>query len=156
MITVTKKAIEAFYAGKRLAIVGVSRSKHDYSRRLFAEFRKRGYDVVPVNPNAPDIDGIPCAATLKAVTPVVDRAIVLLPGDKADAAVSEGLDAGVKMLWVHNMNRNELAALKAPELCAKRGSTYISGYCPFMLMHHPGFPHGMHAGVAKLIGHMPK
>ena len=56
--------IQEFLGQKRLAIVGVSRKKQDFSRVLFREFQKRGYDVVAVNPSAQEIDGLPCFASV--------------------------------------------------------------------------------------------
>ena len=43
--------IDDFLSRKRLALVGVSRNPQDFTRSMFREFRRRGYDVVPVNPN---------------------------------------------------------------------------------------------------------
>src|SRR5579885_654854 len=50
-------AIQDFLAQKRIAFVGVSRDPKDFSCSLFREFVKRGYDVVPVNPNASEVMG---------------------------------------------------------------------------------------------------
>jgi predicted CoA-binding protein len=45
-----------------MAMVGVSREPKGFSGMLFEELSKRGYDVVPVNPNAPEVLGRPCFA----------------------------------------------------------------------------------------------
>ncbi len=44
------ETIEDFLAQKRIAMVGVSRHPKDFSADLFQELRRRGYDMVPVNP----------------------------------------------------------------------------------------------------------
>ena len=49
MTTLAVRANE-FLAQRRIALVGVSRDPRDLSRTLFRELRRRGYDVVPVNP----------------------------------------------------------------------------------------------------------
>ena len=51
MTTLAVRANE-FLAQRRIALVGVSRNPRDLSRTLFRELRRRGYDVVPVNPDA--------------------------------------------------------------------------------------------------------
>ena len=43
--------IEDFLAQKRIAIAGISRDSASDSVKLFEELCRRGYDVVPVNPN---------------------------------------------------------------------------------------------------------
>src|ERR1035441_3344310 len=48
--------IQDFLGQKRLAIVGVSRQPKDFSRAVLREFREKGYDAVPVNPAAREMD----------------------------------------------------------------------------------------------------
>jgi len=57
---ITKKEIDEFYAKKRIAVAGASRSKSKYGRMVFEELIKKGYDAVPVNPNADEIGGKKC------------------------------------------------------------------------------------------------
>jgi predicted CoA-binding protein len=49
--------IADFLGRKRIAVVGVSTEAPSFSRGLFNEFVKRGYDVIPVNPKADEIEG---------------------------------------------------------------------------------------------------
>ena len=57
--------IQDFLGQKRVAIVGVSRQPKGFSRVLLREFRQKGYDAVPVNPEAREMEGLPCFARLK-------------------------------------------------------------------------------------------
>jgi len=57
--TPSLEMIEDFLAQKRIAMIGISRNPRDFSAALFEEFRKRGYDVVPLNPNVPEVLGQP-------------------------------------------------------------------------------------------------
>jgi predicted CoA-binding protein len=156
MNALSKKSLDAFYGSKRIAIVGVSRKGGDYSRRLFSEMRKKGYDMVPVNPAVSEVDGVLCKASIKDVSPAVEGVIVLLPGGKIDGVVRECAEAGVKRVWVHSIEKKNLAALQAPGLCAEKGIDYISGACPFMFLPGTGFPHSLHAGLVKAFGGAPK
>ncbi len=49
--------IEDFLAQKRVAMAGISRDPVNFSVRLFEELCRRGYDVVPVNPNTSEVHG---------------------------------------------------------------------------------------------------
>ena len=49
--------VEDFLALDRIAMVGVSRNPKDFSRLLFREMCDRGYDMVPINLVAEEIDG---------------------------------------------------------------------------------------------------
>ena len=44
------ETIEDFLSQKRIAMIGVSRNPKDFSAALFEGLRKRGYEMVPVNP----------------------------------------------------------------------------------------------------------
>ena len=54
----THQIIQEFLAVPRLAMVGVSTNEKHFSRLLYREFLKNGYEVVPVNPHANDIAGV--------------------------------------------------------------------------------------------------
>jgi predicted CoA-binding protein len=147
----TRRDVEDFFGQKRLAVVGVSRneSRSEYSRMVFRELVKRGYDAVPVNPNASEIEGLPCYARVTDVTPPVDGALVLLPSASAEKVVSDCAEAGVTRVWL----RNDVPS--AAELCAQRGITLVSGYCPFMFLPNGAFFHQCHGFGLKLVGRYP-
>ena len=49
-MTATSRAdVDDFLPQKRLAFVGVSRNRADFSRTLWNELKRRGYDLVPVH-----------------------------------------------------------------------------------------------------------
>jgi predicted CoA-binding protein len=72
----SRKAIDEFLAQKRLAVVGVSRTARDYSRLVYREFRSRGYQAVPVNPNAAEVEGERCYPAVGDIDPSVDQLLL--------------------------------------------------------------------------------
>jgi predicted CoA-binding protein len=52
MATPPLEIIEDFLAQKRISMIGVSRNPKDFSAALFEELRKRGYEVIPINPKS--------------------------------------------------------------------------------------------------------
>src|SRR5271166_1932513 len=95
------QVIQDFLGQKRLAVVGVSRQPQDFSHTLFRELRKRGYDAVPVNPQADRIDEQPCFPRLQAVSPPVDGALLMTSPAVTDAAVRDCAEAGIKRVWMY-------------------------------------------------------
>src|SRR5689334_16796592 len=81
--------IDRFLACRRIAVIGMSRNRADYSRMLWKAFRERGYEVVPVHNTAVEIDGAKCFSTLGAISPPPDGAVILLPPGKAEGAAAE-------------------------------------------------------------------
>ena len=104
---VTRAIINNFMAAKRIAVIGPSRSRIKYSRMLFRELLRHGYDVIHVNPNAVEIDGIRCFKKIGDISPAPERAVIILPKDPTEQAVLDCADAGVKDVWLHRLSRGE-------------------------------------------------
>ncbi|MCE5299304.1 MAG: CoA-binding protein [Spirochaetia bacterium] len=152
----TKKSIEDFLSVKRIAVIGMSRSKTEYSRMLMKEFSGAGYEIVPVNPAAKEIEGKMCFASVKDVTPVAERVIMLLPPDRAEQAMTECAEAGVKDVWMHSHLMKGVQNTKAIYQAEKNGINLITGFCPMMFIKNSMFKHRIHGGIMKLLGAYPK
>lgn len=154
----TTQQIDSFWALRRLAIVGVSRNPAHFSVAIWRELRDRRYDVVPVNPNAPEIDGQPSFARVQDIAPPVEGVVILTPASATDAVVDDCIAAGVPRIWMHKgagggagaVSRSAVAAAEAA------GIEVIAGYCPFMFLPGTPFFHGIHAMLKKLTGSYPK
>ncbi|MBM3326684.1 MAG: CoA-binding protein [Calditrichaeota bacterium] len=147
--------IEQFLASKRLSIVGVSRHPQHFSRTLLKEFTQRGYEVVPVNPNADTIDGQPCFRKLGDIKEIPPMAVIATSAKQMEAAVRECAQHSVKIAWLlatpgDKAGRNE--AVKATE---EAGLCIIDGYCPLMFLENIGFPHIWHKWFMKVFRLLP-
>ena len=74
---VSLEIIDDFLSQKRIAMVGISREPRSFSVSLFEELCRRGYDMVPVNPNTPNVLGHRCFARLQDIEPRVDTVILM-------------------------------------------------------------------------------
>src|SRR6185437_12244859 len=97
----TIQQIHEFLGQKRLAIVGVSQRPQDFSRTLFREFQARGYDVVPVNPAAGEIEGQRCFPDLRSVAPRVSAVLLMTSPAVTQAVVRDCAEAGVALVWMY-------------------------------------------------------
>jgi predicted CoA-binding protein len=138
------EAAESFLKLKRFAFVGVSRDPKDFSRMLFRELVQRGYDVVPVNPAAQEIEGRPAFARVGDVVPPVEGAYLLLPPAQAERAAKEALDAGVRQLWFHRGGGPGSGSPAAAAQCAAAGVTPVTDLCPFMMLAGASWFHRLH------------
>jgi predicted CoA-binding protein len=147
--------IGEFLATKRLAIVGASRDPKHFSRGLFREFLAKGYDVVPVNPQATEIEGRRCFARVADITPPVEAALLITPAATTDEALRECSEAAIKRIWIYQAGRDEEVHEHAVGACRAQGSTVIEGYCPFMFLPKPVFFHRVHRFFMKVAGSYP-
>jgi predicted CoA-binding protein len=156
MAKVTRAAIGDFLAAKRIAVVGASRHEKEYSRSLFRELLKHGYDATPVNPYVEELDGRKCFKSVKDISPPPERALLVLPEDKTEQAVVDCADAGIKHVWLHRHVAGGVSDTRAIFRAEERGLNLITGFCMFMFLPHSPFVHRLHGGVMKLIGIYPK
>ena len=156
MIDSSLEDITKFLACKRVAVVGVSRNAHHFSRALLSEFLQKGYDAVPVNPHANEIEGRKCFTHLAEITPPVEAALLLTGTEEAtDQAVRECSEADVRHIWVYKKVLNREKHAGAVDACRQHGASVIEGQCPFMFLPHPALFHRVHRLIAKLSGSYP-
>jgi predicted CoA-binding protein len=151
----TRAAIDAFLAHRRLAFAGLSRNPLDFSRSLFHEFLNRGYQVVPVNPNASEIEGFPCFPSLSAIPQPVEAAILLTRPEAADRIVADCARAGVQHIWLYRATGSG-SATAAQLFCSRHNISLVAGECPFMFFPDPAWPHRLHGLCRKLFSTYPQ
>lgn len=148
-------AVKEFLAQRRLALVGLSRHEADFSRGLFRELRRRGHDMVPVNPALQEAEGLRCYARVQDIQPPVDGALLMTPPAQTEAAVRDCLEAGVRRVWLHRGAGQGAVSQAALDLCAKEGLLVVAGECPYMFLPDAGWVHRLHAALRRLGGTSP-
>ena len=155
MTTTTRHDVDDFLSRKRLALVGLSRDPKDFSRGLFLELRRRGYDMVPVNPKMTDVEGVHCFSRLQDVTPPVAGALVMTPAEKSEQVVRDCAEAGVARVWLHRGAGQGAVSKAAVDFCHEHGLRLIEGHCPYMFLPETQFFHRFHGFFLKLFGRYP-
>jgi predicted CoA-binding protein len=148
--------IQDFLAQDRVAVVGVSRERKDFSRTLFQEFCKHGYDAVAVNPQLTDIDGVPCFAHLRDIKPPVDAAILMTSPRVTEEVVHECAEAGIPRVWMYRAGGEGAVSEDAVRFCESHGMTVVPGECPLMFLQASSWFHRAHGLIRKITGSYPK
>jgi predicted CoA-binding protein len=117
---------------------------------------KRGYDIVPVNLFAKEIDGVKCYERVQAVNPPVDWVLLMTPPAATFEAVRDCAAAGVKLVWMHKGAGTGAVSPEAVEFCHQNGIEVVEGFCPYMFLPESGFFHSIHAFFKKVGGSYPK
>ncbi len=146
----TMACIQEFLGQRRLALVGVSHAPNDFSRALFREFQRRGYDVVPVNPAAREIEGQTCYATVADVQPPVAAVLVMTPPAATEAVVRDCAAAGVQRVWMFRGGGKGAVSREAVGFCESKGIAVVAGECPFMFLPATGWIHRVHGWLRRL------
>ena len=156
MAMVEKKTIDEFYAQKKIALIGASRSKKKYGGGLLKELLEKGYEAIPVNPHAKVIQNRTCYKNIKDIPEEISAAIAIVPSSAQEQVVLDAAEAGVKTLWLHEHVMKGVSNPKAIYLCEEKGMTCITGFCPFMFIPDAGFPHNIHKSIMKLFKALPQ
>ena len=115
-------------SGPRIALVGASNDPRRPSSGVFRDLRRAGYDVVPVNPNATEVDGQPCypsvAAAVEATGPV-DIVDVFRRAEDCLEPAREAVAVGARCLWL----QLGIASRAAGQLAHDAGLAVVMDRC---------------------------
>jgi uncharacterized protein len=151
----TIRDVEDFLSLKRIAMVGVSRDPKDFSRHLFREMRNRGYDMVPVNLVASEIDGRECFQCLQAIRPAVEGVLIMTPSFETARVVQDCAETGIHRVWLYRAGGAGAVSTEALAFCKQHGIRVVEGHCPFMFFRGTEFPHRVHGFFLKLTRRYP-
>ena len=154
-----------FLAQKRLAVVGVSRTRDDAANLIYRKLRDSGYQVYPINPNTDTFDDAPCYPDLAALPEPVDGVVIVTKPERVEAVVRQCITLKIPRVWMHcslgvhppRMARNLAAKItsvsdEAVQLCRDHGITVIAGACPMMFCDPVDFGHKCMRGTLRLFG----
>ena len=144
----SKASIDRFLQCERLAFVGVSRNPKEFANVVYREFRDRGYEVFPVNPNADEVEGVRCYRTI-AELPDVDGAVVMVPAAGATEVVEQCAARGIGRVWLHRGAGKGSVSDEAVESARAAGIDVVDGACPLMFLTDTGWVHRLHRRIAR-------
>jgi hypothetical protein len=125
-------AVAEFLSGKRFAVAGVSRSANQAANAVLRKLRDSGYDAVPINPNANQLEGTTCYPDLASVPGALDGVVVVTHPDTAAGVVRDAAARGIRQIWFHRSFGQGSVSEAALRACDELGMRPIVGGCPLM------------------------
>jgi uncharacterized protein len=120
--------IRLFERMRRIAVVGMSRDPLKPARRVPSYLAAKGYDVIPVNPNAERVLGRPAHRTLSDVHEAVDMVLVFRPSEMAGAFIEEAARRKEgPAIWLQEGIRADAQAARA----RARGILVVQDLCSY-------------------------
>lgn len=92
------QSVANFLEGRRIVVAGVSRSSDAPANAIFRRLRDTGHEVIPVNPNAPELEGQRCYPDIQSVPGPVHGVVVVTHPAMSAAVASSAIERGVKHL----------------------------------------------------------
>lgn len=126
-----QQQIETFLAAPAFGVVGASANREKYGNKVLRCYLQNGRKVVPVNPNEPEIEGIPCSATIKDLPQNVESISMITPPTVTAQLVPLAIEKGIKNIWMQPGAEHP----EAVALCRERGVNVISdGSCVLVVL----------------------
>jgi len=148
----TLNEIQKFLATKRFAIAGVSRDEKKTGGAFFKELREKGFDIVPINPNANEIQGVKCYNSVLDLPDDVKHLHILTKKTETNSVVKDAIEKGIEMVWIQQGSHTP----EAVEAVEKAGIPLIYKKCIMMFAEPVNSIHKFHRGLVKFFGGYPK
>ncbi len=148
---VTQDQISSFLQSESIAIAGVSRNPKKFGRIIYDELKKKGYNVIPINPTAEDIDGQKCYNTIDQLPVNTDALIIATPKTQTDQVLQDAFSIGLKNIWVQN-HSNTKNTIKIAE---ENNQQIIYKKCIFMFAEPVSGVHKFHRTLTNIFGQLP-
>jgi predicted CoA-binding protein len=124
--------VAQFLAGRRFAVAGVSRRPQQAANAILRKLRQAGYDAIPVNPNAAELEGTACYASVAAIPGSLDGVVIATHPAAALQVVRDCAQRGVGRVWFHRSFGMGSVADDAIAEARAQGMTCLVGGCPLM------------------------
>lgn len=100
---------------KTIAVVGLSSNAFRPSNGVANFMLKKGYKIIPVNPNETEVFGIKAVAHLSNITEKVDLVDIFRRSEEAGNVVDEAIKIGAKAVWLQEGVIDKSAAKRAAD-----------------------------------------
>lgn len=124
--------VQDFLAQPRIAVAGVSRDPRQAANAVFQRLRATGHEVVPINPAATEVEGVPCFPDLGSAPGPVGAVMIAARPDQALGIVRECHALGITRVWMHRSFGAGSVSDAAVRYGREHGMRVIDGGCPLM------------------------
>lgn len=117
--------VETLRNARVIAVVGASDSPEKAAHRIPVALRERGWTILPVNPNDPEVLGVESVKSVADLPDGVDVVEVFRPSEEAEEVVREVVARGIPAVWLQKGISSDAARAVAEEA----GITYVEDMC---------------------------
>lgn len=137
--TPREHARDVLASSRTIAVVGFSATPGKAAHDAPLELVRRGWDVIPVNPNALEVAGIPAVPDLASVDRPVDLVDVFRPAAETPDVARQAAAIGARALWL----QLGITSREAREVATRAGMEYVEDECVAPIarafdLHPPG------------------
>jgi len=126
-----QQQLEKFLASPAFGVVGASANRHKFGNKVLRCYLQHGRTAVPVNPSEPEIEGVPCVATIGDLSAEVRSISMITPPAVTAQLVPVAIAKGVQNIWMQPGAEHP----DAVALCREAGVNVIAdGSCLLVVL----------------------
>jgi len=110
---------------KKVTVVGLSSDQTRPSNSVARYLQKKGFKIIPVNPNESEVLGEKAYPNLSTIPEKVEIVDIFRRPEQVPSIVDEAIEIGALVVWMQEGVINHPAALKASE----KGITVVMDKC---------------------------
>jgi uncharacterized protein len=103
----------------RVAIVGASSNRSKYGNKAVRSYVSQGHEVIPINPNEPEVEGLKTYAKVSDVPGELDRVLLYVPASVGVKVLDDIAAKGVPETYVNPGADSDELFKRADELGVK-------------------------------------
>ena len=86
---------------KVVAVIGASSNRNKFGNKALRAFERRGYTVIPINPNEAEVEGHKTFASVLDFPGTIDMATVYIPASAGVSVMEQLAQKGVGVVWLN-------------------------------------------------------
>ena len=86
---------------KTVAVIGASSNRYKYGNKALRAFVAQGFNVLAINPNEEEVEGLKTYASVVDVPGAIDRATVYVPGHIGVRVMDDIARKGIPEVWLN-------------------------------------------------------
>ena len=141
-----KPGTEEFLAEKRIAVIGVSRTR-GMGNTIFRSLAERGYEVFPVNSLTDSVDGQRCYRSLAELPSPVGGVVTVVRPDQTLRIIEDCVQKGIKRVWMQQGSESPEAIDRA-----ESGGMSVVHHACILMYAQPTSVHRFHRWISKMLG----
>jgi predicted CoA-binding protein len=150
MATLTE--IKEFLEPKKMAFAGASRNPEKFGAIVFKELKSRGFDLVPIHPEANMILNVPCRRQIQELPTDVENLYIVTPSANTLSLLKASVGTHIKKVWIQQSSETE----EALAFARQNNLIVISKKCILMFAEPVKGFHNFHRWLTKVTGSYPK
>lgn len=147
--TVSLDAVERFLAADPIAVVGVHRDTRQFANDVYRRLAAAGHRMIPVHPDADELEGDRCVPTVADLPDEVDAVLVMVAAPRAAAVVQACVDRGIGHIWLHRGGGAGAVSDDALRIAREAGVVLVEGACPLMFVEPVRGIHRLHRFLSR-------